>query len=333
MKRKTSVREIAEKCNVSTATVSRVLNNSSNVSEEKKSAILAVARELGYTRANDFITNKRKVAILHPYMGIPHLTDIECNLEKILYENNYDLIYTSYHLGSVNYKKNVSNIINSFDRSDIDVIILFLTESFEIELNTNKPIIYAYLESDDFKNKQISISYDLYIGGKLAAYELLKNNATNPLILYNSHFSSSANQRYKGFIDGFQENGFIIDDDHKLFSNPNKKTFQDAYDTIHYLFMKGVQFDSIYAGSDWRAFGALSALKDLSIKVPEEVKIIGFDGSEIAKHNFIPITSVEMNPFAFAFQTYQLVDFIIKKPQLQQKNIVVPVQLFMGKST
>lgn len=333
MKKKVSVREIAEICNVSTATVSRALNNSDDVSEEKKSNILAVAQKLGYKKANNLIQRKKLIGVLHPYIGIPHLTNIESDLEKILKENDYDIIYTSYHLNNIDYKIAIKQTIDLFQRNNVDAIILFLTDVFDIELDMQIPIIYAYLESDDFHNKQISISYDLYIGGKLAAYELLKNNATNPLILYNSHFSHSANQRYKGFIDGFQENGYIIDNNHRLLANPNKKTFQDAYDIVQYLFMKGIQFDSIYAGSDWRAFGALSALQDLSVKVPDEVKIIGFDGSEIAKHNFIPITSVEMNSYLFAYQTYQLLNKLINNIPVSEKNIVVPVQLFIGRST
>lgn len=332
-KKKTSIREIAQICNVSIATVSRVLNNSSNVSEEKKANILAVAQDMGYVTSNEVNKQKKLIGFYSLKMAQPLVTATENDLEIILQENNYDVICSSYQLNTPDYKDNMKRVMDIYKKIGVDVIVLFLTDVLEIEIETDIPIIYAYLNSDYFQSTQYSISYDLYIGGKLAAYELLRNGARNPLVLFNSHYSNSANQRYKGFIEVFKENGVNIDSDHLIFANPKQKTFQDAYDTVRYLFTKDILFDCIFAGSDWRAYGALTALQELGIKVPDEIKVIGFDGSEIAKHNSLPITSVELNSYLFAYKTFELINAVVSKQLIKKKNIVIPVQLFMGRTT
>lgn len=332
-RKKTSVREIASICNVSTATVSRVLNNQGNVSDEKKKIILDVARKMGYIIPNEDIKSKKIIGVLQLKIGAPLLTDTESALEVILQDNNYDVLYSSYRLDTPDVESNVKRLVDLYEKIGVDVIVVFLTDVLDLKLETPIPIIYAYLDGNDFLNKKYSVSYDLYIGGKLAAYELLRNGAKNPLVLYNSHFTTSADLRYKGFIEAFKENGINIDSNHLILANPKQKTFQDGFDVVQYLFTKDIPFDCIFAGSDWRAYGALTALQELELKVPEEIKVIGFDGSDIAKYNSIPITSVDLNSYSFAYQTLQLINALINNQPIKEKNIIIPVQLFSGRTT
>ncbi|MCH5352877.1 MAG: substrate-binding domain-containing protein [Acutalibacter sp.] len=75
----------------------------------------------------------------------------------------------------------------------------------------------------------------------------------------------------------------------------NKSSFDSAKDLIAYHWTKGTEFDSVFACSDWRAYGALVALRNMGVKVPEDVKIVGYDGIRVSRYCDVPITTIQQN--------------------------------------
>src|SRR5699024_11649467 len=68
----------------------------------------------------------------------------------------------------------------------------------------------------------------------------------------------------------------------ELIINLKKTHFNNAKDAINKLLEKNIKFDGIFAVNDWLALGALYSLKDNNFKIPEDVKIVGFDNVSIS---------------------------------------------------
>ena len=332
MAKRPSVREIARKMNVSPSTVSRVLNHSGSISKETTDLVYQTIKEMGYEMPDDYSDNDL-IAIVHPHIGISLMSDIEKSLEKQLKDKMFDLIYIPYSAsGRTVRSSDISKAVNLALRFEVSAILLF-TEDGNADLpDTKTPVLTFNLEqSEHFKSKHM-VSYDFVIGGKLAAEELLRKSCTKPLVMFNSHYTPENDSRYKGFFEVFEEKGHPIERERQIYPDSSKKSFDDARDRVRYLIAKGLEFDSIYCGSDWRAFGALSALKDLGIKVPEEVKVIGFDGSDIAQNNDPPITSVFTSSRSAAVTIADMLVDMINKKEVESKTII-PAQLFSGQTT
>ena len=105
---------------------------------------------------------------------------------------------------------------------------------------------------------------------------------------------------------------------------------------INQLIKKGVTFDGIFATNDWRAYGALVALQENGIKVPEQVKLIGFDDIFIASTSHPTLSTIRQDTPALAKTACDLLlDLMNKEDNTEelQKRYVLPVEIIRREST
>ena len=88
----------------------------------------------------------------------------------------------------------------------------------------------------------------------------------------------------------------------------------------------------MFAISDWRALGAYLALSELGIKVPEEVRIVGFDGISVASRVLLNITSIQQNVEQIAQNARDLLLRQMEHQPIEQKRIVVPTSILSGQT-
>ena len=107
-------------------------------------------------------------------------------------------------------------------------------------------------------------------------------------------------------------------------ADPGKSSYTDALDTVSYLWTKGVEYDSIYAGSDWRAYGSICTLHSLGVR---NVRVVGFDGSQISRFGTYPFPSVQQNPELIAAASVRMLTDLMNENTPEQNSVFVPVQL------
>ena len=158
-----------------------------------------------------------------------------------------------------------------------------------------------------YKGQKYTVSSDDYVGGQLAAQELILQGCRKPLILNSRYMHSSISPRVQGFIKEFADAGI-----------PEKE-----------IWTKGDVFDCIFACSDWRAYGALVALRNRKIHVPEEVKLIGYDGILISHYSEHPLTTIQQNPDMLAEAAANTLLSLIEGGN-PESDILIPVQIQKG---
>ena len=85
--------------------------------------------------------------------------------------------------------------------------------------------------------------------------------------------------------------------------------------------------------SDWRSHGALLSLQRHQISVPEEVKIIGYDGTYISKYCNPPISTIYQDKKALAIKSSHLLLNLIKGNYGEEKHIILPIKLINRETT
>ncbi len=293
-----NIYNISEKAGVSIATVSRVINGSSNVSEKTKKKVLAVIDECGYT-PNAFarglgLNTMKTIGIMCADSSDPYIASAIFFIEQELRRNNYDalLCCTGYE---VEEKQNYMNLLLS---KRIDSIIL---------VGSN------FVEADDAKNQYIREASKkvpiMIVNGSLsgeniyctlcddykAVYEatraLQDNGCNNILYLYNSK-SYSGNKKLAGYQAAMD---FDLSN-----SNKNKNyiqfingSLQDVKKHLSTLFTDGLVFDAIVTSDDSLAIGALKFAKEFNLTVPEQISIIGYNNSIISQCCDPELTSID----------------------------------------
>lgn len=320
-----NIYDVSEKAGVSIATVSRVINNSENVSEKNRKKVLSVMEELGYT-PNVFarglnLNTMKTIGIMCSDSSDTYLANAVYYLEQELRHCGYDsfLCCTGYELAT---KQKYFDLLLS---KRVDAMILVGSSFLELKESENgyimegakrvpimlmngcldKPGIYS-VYSDDFKA--------MYDGTK----RLIMEGHKRILFLYKRE-SYSGNQKLAGYKKALLEAG-IAPDEELILKCP--KELPAIFSFIEELYEKDLSFDAILASEDIMALGAVKYANAHGISVPKDLAIIGFNNSILAQCCDPEITSIDNRVEVLSRTTVKLLMDILSGEEVPHQTVI-----------
>lgn len=334
MTKRYSIKDIAKLSGVSVATVSRVINNNGRFSVETKNKVLKVIEETGYQMnfsAKSLRMNKSfSIGILVPDISNYFFADTVQKIEEILFDRGYSTIICNTSRNTD--KENA--YIKMLEGQNVDgLIVISGADEFGFEYsNANKKIPYICIDrKPKDKENTIYISSNHYQGAFEATEHLLNSGVKKPMILMHKRKSPSSMERLIGFKDALKKNNIIFDEkinllkvdfDSSKFENQINSHFNDFFD-----------IDGVFAINDDLGIKALPIFKKLGIKVPDDLKIIGFDNTPGCEHVTPTLSSVNQDTDEIAIKTVvHLLALIDEKIETDQ-TILIPVSLALRESS
>jgi LacI family transcriptional regulator/LacI family asc operon transcriptional repressor len=293
-----NIYDISKKAGVSIATVSRVLNGNSYVSEKTKEKVLKVIEECSYT-PNAFarglgLNTMSTVGIMCADSSDPYIARAIYFIEQELRQNNYDALLCCTGF-DVEVKEKYMNLLLS---KRTDAIILVGSNFVEANNEKNQYIREAAKKVPimivngalDGENIYCTL-YDDYQAVFEATKALKNSGCKNILYLYNSK-SYSGKKKLSGFKSAMNLDKSVSEENYEYikFFNGNIK---EIIDYLTSLRNNGLEFDGIVTADDNLAIGALKYAKENNIKVPNELSIIGFNNSIVAECSEPELTSID----------------------------------------
>ncbi|MBC1666706.1 LacI family transcriptional regulator [Listeria welshimeri] len=327
--KKTSIKDIAKLSGVSVATVSRVINDNGRFSEETRQKVLAVIKETNYQMnfsAKSLRMNKSfSVGILVPDISNYFFSSVVQQMEAILFEQGYSTIICN---TGRNLDKELA-YLNMLESKMVDgLIVISGADEFGFNYsNAENGIPYVCIDRQPKDKKDtIFISSNHYQGAFEATEALIHAGAKSPVIFMHSRQSSSAKERLKGFQDALKKNNIQMDPELSIFTIDLQKP--DYQKNIATFVQKAKKIDGIFAINDHIAIELLNFLPTIGKKIPDDIKLIGFDDTPQCNYTVPKLSSVKQNIPEIAQITVDNLISIIKNPE-QQKQIteIVPVQL------
>lgn len=288
-----SIKEIAKLSHVSIATVSRVINSNGRFSRETEERVKRIIDEYNYVPsmlAKGLRINKVQiVGIIVPDITNEFFARMTLEIQKNLFDQGYSTI-----ICNTNELKDIEQRHVMMLRAQKVSGLVYISSEYTDDKNLLINIPTVYIDrKPPFSNKNDSyvfIESDNVQGGYMATSELLNKGCRNIAIIMYKHKISSHNGRYAGYQKAISEGGQSIDD--RLRIEVDEVSPLCAYEKTKLLIKSGVEFDGIFCNTDLLAVGAIRALDECGIRIPEDVKVIGFDDISISECNFKPITSV-----------------------------------------
>lgn len=323
-----SIKDIAKLSGVSIATVSRVINNKGKYSQKTKEKVLSIIKKTGYeidASARSLRTNITKtIAILVPDITNPFFADLVQKIEKLLFDKNYSIFIC-------NTDKNVKKERTYLQRlatQKVDGIIVIsgsVKKGFQFE-SSIKQIPYVCIDrSPQNFNDTIFISSNHYQGAIDATNFLIKKGVNHPVLVTNL-ISPSTTLRFQGFKDALKQNNMPFK------KSKNFLSLEKDNDLINFL-KRNPQIDGIFASDDNIAIRTLQILKKLSIVVPDQIQLIGFDNIPATTYVDPPITTISQNTEKIAVLTVQNILSSINGEGEKGSKILVPTKLIIRKTT
>jgi LacI family transcriptional regulator len=285
-KRSPTIYDVATAAQVSISTVSRVLNNPDKVNDETRSAVLQAINNLGFVPKAEAraraLKEFRRIGVLTPFLTAPSFVQRLRGAASALQSTSYELIiFTVDSISALNHYLETLPLTGNLD--GLIVISLQFNDSFARQLVDHR------LETVLIEYPQrilSSVEIDDVAGGRMAAEYLLQKGHrklgfvgdTNSTPDFSIHPIA---QRLSGFRQGLLDAGLHLKEENTLLVKYDvESTRQKAREFL----ALPMRISAIFAATDLQAIGILRAARDLGLRVPQDLAILGFDDLDVAEY-------------------------------------------------
>lgn len=292
-----TIRDVAERCGVSVSTVSRVLNEKPDVSDDVRARVLAAIDELHYipnSSARSLVqTASANIGVIVRGGGNPFYTPIIQAIEQTINAAGYSMSIR--HIpdsadevaigASLSKSNRLSGLIllgGCFDYSEDQVAAIdipFLCCTF-----TNS---FGFLHEGTCS----SVSIDDRAEARNAVKHLISKGHRNIAIMLDDRNDSSIGQlRFEGYCDALKEAGIPLREE--LICECGEYDMEAAYQSFNTLLGSNPGITAVFTIADTLAFSVMKAVYETGLKIPEDISIISIDGIEISRFTVPTLTTL-----------------------------------------
>lgn len=333
-----TIKDIARESGYAVGTVSRVLNNQPDVSEKARKRIMAVVEKYHFRLNNNAKHLKQQnnsgIAIIVKGTRNMLFANMVESLQGLIKEKKYACIidYIGENdneveqalqvcrerqpLGILFLGGNLENFKERFNEVDIPCVLV---------TNSTESLNFGNLSSvsiDDTVAAQKAIEYLVSLGHKeigVLGGEMKEMKHSNP-----------AKSRYDGCVLAFQKWNLAFNAQMQFEATPF--TMEGGYEAMERLLDKMPNITAVFTMSDVMALGAIRAVKNKGLRVPEDISIIGFDGIEMGQYMVPRLTTIQQPSQKLASRCIEILLQQIREEQ-SAINELVPFSLIVGEST
>lgn len=326
MQLKKSIKQIAEEAGVSTATVSRVMNSPDKVTRQTRERVETVIEKYHYTPsllAKGLRDNSMPIiGVMVPDIANEFFAKIVMHIQAFLYARGYWIIVC-------NSNKSVemqNSYINMLFEQKIEGLILISRDSQSLKMPYQVPTVFVdRYPIDDSISRYAIVESNNYDGGHLATCALIEKGCKNIALISTSMLIHVYNDRMQGYRDALHAHGIAWNPE--LIKKIEYIDIMSGERAMQQLLDEGHAIDGVFACADALAVGAIRAIRRAGIRIPEEMKIVGYDDQTIAECTYPGITSIHQYTEQIAEKA---VEAMIKLLTDSDENIIhvkLPVSL------
>ena len=289
-----TIYEVSKLAGVSLATVSRVINKNSRVSDKTRLKVQDAMKELGYrpnSIAQSLASNRsNSVGILVSELHGPFFGQMMAGIEAELRAAGKHVIITCGHSEEDKEKDGIEFLISR----NCDAIILHVeavSDAYLIDLCKGKMPVYFMSRLVEGLNDNC-ISLDNELGGYLATQSVLEQGHLAIAYIAGPQFKADSKDRLAGHKRALADNNIAFSDT-LYFEGDFKET--GGSDGLKYFIDSKQKFSALVCANDEMASGAITYGREQGLSLPKDLSIIGFDNIIFARHTYPKLTTID-NP-------------------------------------
>lgn len=330
-----TIKDLAEKTGYGVATVSRVLNNHPNVSEKARVVILDAVKESGFQiNANARqLKQQHATSVLVVVKGTSNemFSELVEDIQSLMAQTRYPLLVDYIDedsnevlravrlqremkpLGILFLGGNSENFLRDFDKIDVPCVLV---------TNDASALPFENLSSvstDDRQAARCAMDTLIALGHRKIA-----------IIGGDRKVSDTGRLRYEGCRMSIRNHGIEFDEERDFLGV--RFSYQDGYAATNKLLSEGRKFTALFAAADVMAIGAIRALRDHGLRVPEDVSVVGFDGLPLGSYMIPQLTTVVQSVRDMAKRSVEILLACIEEKQIAHHE-TVPFTVCQREST
>lgn len=276
MQRRPRVKDIAFRAGVSSATVSRVLNNKPGVSPKSRKKVLETIEELGYEpnilARSLRVRRTHTIGVLVSDITNPFFAEVVRGIEDVAHKNGFSLILCNSEEDLLKEKQ----YLTLLRAKRVDGIIFSPSGKNHTEVeNTLKlgiPIVSMDRQIDGHEIDSILV--ENAAGTRMAVHHLASHGYQKIAIISGPQSSTTGKERLEGYLQGINENNLSSDESIIMKSDFSLK---GAISATNSLMQLSPRPDALLVSNNLMTIGSLQVLSEVGMKIPKDIAVIGFD--------------------------------------------------------
>ncbi len=343
-KKHATLSDIADSVGVASMTVSRVINGTGYVSEETREKVLKAANELNYRR-NGLARNLKRqftetVGLVLGDISNPYSTELARAVRKTLLDRGFSLfICISEHSA----KEDIV-AFESLVNHSVDGIIIATRSNDGGDkylrgiVESNVPVVVI---GRDFQHEDVDfVSPDNLKGGFEATQHLIDLGHRRIGFIGANLKGGSSLKRLQGYLSALKKHNIEIDErlvtgrNEDVSEVPGYSTEEIGFEGMNRLLSLPDPPTAVFARNDFTAIGAMSAINDAGLRIPEDIAIVGFDDISLAIRTSPPLTTVRQ-PMRLEGQlaAEMLLERIESSEKISRRERILNCELIVREST
>jgi DNA-binding LacI/PurR family transcriptional regulator len=297
MNKPATIKDIAQRLNISISTVSRSLRNAPDVNHETKQAVIALSEELNYQPNKLALSLRQKqthtIGVIVPNLDYVLSTMVK-GIDEVALEAGYTVMVCqsneSYGREILNTRRLLDSLVDGFIISVSSETKIF--DHFKKIQHRGLPMVIFDRVTPDLTAP--SVRLDNEEGGYLATEHLLEQGYKRIAILAGPINLGVSNSRLEGYLRALKKHKIKKDDNLIIYCDFNQNY---AYYATRELLAMKKRPDAIFTISDRMAIGAMLAIKEKGLKMPHDIGLVGFNNEPVVSLVTPQISSVDMPSF------------------------------------
>lgn len=329
-----TIKDIARYLSISVSTVSRALVNDKNIRRETKEKVLEAAKELGY-KPNPVATNLKfghtnTVGVIVPEMVTPFASRVVNGIQEVLYSSGIKVIIAESGEDPEKEKEN----LQLMERFMVDGIIISLCsykknrEEYLRLQQAEMPMVFYDRIPYGLDVSQVIV--DDYAKAFFLVERLVRSGRKRIVHIQGPDDVYNSIERARGYKDALAR--FNIFPNEEMLVKTGL-TFEDGKNAADRLVEKNISFDAVFAFTDTLAIGAMNRLRELGKKIPEEIAVASFSGTELSTIVYPELTTVEPPLLQMGRTAAELILEKIRIPSSPNRSVVLNAEIRMRAST
>jgi LacI family transcriptional regulator len=327
-----TISEVARRAGVSAATVSRVLNGRTDVSRDLAARVHTAVQELGY-RPNGVARNLRRQAtkvwgLIISDIGNPFFTSVVRGVEDAAHEAGYSLVLCN---SDDDLDKEQRYIDIALAEQLAGVIISPASEpSTDVSALVDRGIPVVAVDRRVGRLDVDTVLVDNVSGARLATQHLMESGCRRIACITGPTRTTTAAERLQGFRQAHEAAGREVDEDLVVLENFKA---DGGYDGAQRLLGISTPPDGLFVANNLMTVGALEALMDAGVQIPDDMLLVGFDDIPWARLTRPRLTTVNQPMYDMGREAGRLLAARIGRDTSLPRTVVLPPDLQVRESS
>ncbi|ANE47440.1 catabolite control protein A [Paenibacillus swuensis] len=322
-----TIYDVAREAGVSMATVSRVVNNNPNVKPQTRKKVFEAIERLGYRPnavARGLASKKTTtVGVVIPDISNQIFAEVARGIEDIANMYHYNIILCN----ADKRKEKEIRVINTLLEKQVDGLLFMggtVTEEHVQAFRTaSVPIVLCATTDEQATIPSVDINHEE------AAYDAvhtLLESGHKQIAMISGTLQDQSNgyARYQGYKRALEEAGLALNEEYVRIGNYR---YESGVDMMKYFLELPERPSAVFAATDEMAIGAIHAIQDAGLKVPEDVSVISVDNIRMASMVRPQLTTVAQPMYDIGAVSMRLLTKLMKKEPVEQNRVILPHEI------